>query len=92
RIWYCTSCVNLRFISIKINAIIYLALNNANNLTNCKLVIDELVTPYDSYMTYCFKRALYLSGDIVQRLRKLAHTLRGALDLRHDYLVNRPFA
>ena len=69
-----------------------MAPNDVNNLTDCKVVVDELIIPYDSYMTYRSKRALYLSGDIVQRLRKLAHNLRGALDLRHDYLVNRPFA
>ena len=68
------------------------ALNNVNNLTDCKVVVDELIIPYDNYMTYRFKRALYLSGDIVQRLRKLAHRLRVALHLRHGYLVNRPFA
>ena len=38
------------------------------------------------------EEGFYLSGDIVQRLRKLAHRLRVALHLRRDYLVNRPFA
>ena len=76
----------------KIAKLVNMALNNVNNLTDCKVVVDELIIPYDSCIPYRFKRALYLSGDIVQRLRQLAHRLREVLDLRHGYLVNRPFA
>ncbi len=83
---------NSEIIRKKIAKLVGMALNNVNNLTDCKVVVDELIIPYDSYMTYRVKRALYLSGDIVQRLRQLAHRLRRALDLRHGYLVNRPFA
>ena len=83
---------NNEIIRKKIAKLVGTALNDVNNLTDCKVVVDELIIPYDNYMTYRFKRALYLSGDIVQRLRKLAHRLRVALHLRHGYLVNRPFA
>ena len=83
---------NNEIIRNKIAKLVDTALNDVNNLTDCKVVVDELIIPYDSYMTYRVKRALYLSGDIVQRLRKLAHRLRVALHLRRDYLVNRPFA
>ena len=83
---------NSEIIRKKIAKLVGMALNDVNNLTDCKVVVDELIIPYDSYMTYSFKRALYSSGDIVQRLRKLAHRLRVALHLHHGYLVNRPFA
>ena len=83
---------NSEIIRKEIAKLVDTALNDVNNLTDCKVVVDELIIPYDSYMTYRVKRALYLSGDIVQRLRKLAHRLRVALHLRRDYLVNRPFA
>ena len=83
---------NSEVIHKKIAELVGTALNDVNNLTDCKVVVDELIIPYDSYMTYSSKRALYVSGDIVQRLRKLAHRLRVALHLHHDYLVNRPFA
>ena len=83
---------NSEIIRKKIAKLVDTALDNVNNLTDCKVVVDELIIPYDSYMTYSFKRALYSSGDIVQRLRKLAHRLLVALHLHHGYLVNRPFA
>ena len=83
---------NSEIIRKKIAKLVGTAQNNVNNLTDCKIVVDELTIPYDSYMTYSLKRTLYSSSDIVQRLRKLAHRLRVALDLRHGYLVNRPFA
>ena len=83
---------NSEIIRKKIAKLVVTAQNNVNNLTDCKIVVDELIIPYNSYMTYRFKRTLYSSSDIVQRLRQLAHRLRVALDLRHGYLVNRPFA
>jgi len=83
---------NSEIIRKKIAELVGTALNDVNNLTDCKVVVDELIIPYDNYRTYSFKRALYLSGDIGQRLRKIVHRLRVALHLHHGYLVNRPFA
>lgn len=75
----------------KIANLVAIAQNNVNSLTDCKVIINELTIPYDSYVSYWLKRTICLSGDIGQRLSKLAHSLRVALHLGHNCLVIRPF-
>ena len=83
---------NSEIIRKKIVKLVGIALNNINKLTDCKVIINELTIPHDSYVAYSSNRTVSISGDISQSLRQLAHRLRVALHLNHGYLVNRPFA
>ena len=67
-------------------------LNRTRDLINLKDTVKEPITPYYSYIAYCFNGTLFLSRDIAQSLGKVVNRLRVVLDLRHDYLVIRLLA
>jgi len=69
-----------------------LARNSVRNLIDCQVIIKELVTPYNSAITYRMKRTVWLSGDGCKSLINIAQRLRRLPHLRHDCRVIRPFA